>query len=138
MALRAEQLSKAGTRGKELDVIVREQLQIIDDRLTKADRTWGRNVVPYELPESFNFPGLEKKQAQRIIYTSIIKSLEERGFEVALVLESNRNMIYIAWESDITEEQVDAMNRTIRRVRIDADKIDSFRSKSTASPAKKE
>ena len=37
MSVTAKQLSKSGARGKDLDAIVREQLQIVDDKLLRAD-----------------------------------------------------------------------------------------------------
>ena len=64
MSVSAKQLSKSGARGKDLDAVVREHLQIIDDKLLKADRTWGRNVVTHDLPIVLALPGLDKKDAQ--------------------------------------------------------------------------
>lgn len=126
MSVTAKQLSKSGAKGKDLDAVVREQLLIIDDRLQRADRSWGRNVVSQDLPTNFAFPGLEKKDAQRIIYTAIVRSLQERGFSVRLLLEPERTTIFLEWVTDLNSEEIDAMNRLIRTVRIGADEVDAY------------
>ena len=126
MSVTAKQLSKSGAKGKDLDGIVREQLLIIDDHLQRADRTWGRNVIAHDLPTSFSFPGLEKRDAQRIIYATIIRSLRERGFSVRLLLEVEHTVLYIEWVTDLNAEEVDAMNCLIRQVRITSEEVEAY------------
>jgi hypothetical protein len=126
MAVTADQLSKTGARGKELDMIVREHLTIIDDRLLKADRTWGRNVVAYDLPIMIPLPGLDKKDAQRIVYSAILRSLEKRKFEVRLLLDHQKTTLYIAWMTDLDVEEVEAMNTLIRSKRIAQEDVEKF------------
>src|SRR5579863_3814221 len=104
MSVTAKKLSKSGARGKEMDAIIREQLQIIDDRLTRAERTWGRNVVSHDLPTNLAMPGLDKRDAQRIVYCAIVRSLTARGFEVRLLLEEDRSAVYMAWVTDLDLE----------------------------------
>ena len=50
----------------------------IDDKMLHSDKSWGRNVITHDLPTSFIFPGLEKKDAQRMIYSQILKSLTNK------------------------------------------------------------
>jgi hypothetical protein len=126
MSVTAGQLSKTGARGSELNAIIREHLAIIDERLLKADRIWGRNVVPYDLPVSFNIPGLDKKDSQRIIYSALLKSLEHRKFEVRILLEGDKTTLYIAWMTDLDKVEVEAMNALIRARRITRDKVQDF------------
>ena len=96
----AAALSKSGTRSKDVDSVVREQLASIDDRLLRHERSWGRNIVKFSLPVNFVLPGLQKKDAQRIVYAAILRSLLDRGFEVKLTLdEAQHNTLYIAWET---------------------------------------
>lgn len=133
MSVTAKQLSKSGAKGKDFDSIVREHLHIIDDRLNRTERIWGRNVVPHEIPTCFSFPGLDKKDAQRIIYSAIIRSLQERGFSVRLLLESDRTVVYTEWVTDIASEEVNAMNRLIRDARITPDQLEAFLQRDTIS-----
>jgi hypothetical protein len=137
MSVTAEQLSKSGAKGKDLDAIVREQILIIDDRLQRSERNWGRNILAHNLPTSFTFAGLEKKDAQRIIYTAIVRSVEERGFKVRLLLKHDCTTIYLEWVTDLNSDEIDAMNRLIRRVRIaSAEDLEAFLS--GAPPQEKE
>jgi hypothetical protein len=126
MSVTAKKLSKSGARGKEMDAIIREQLQIIDDRLTRAERTWGRNVVSHDLPTNLAMPGLDKRDAQRIVYCAIVRSLTARGFEVRLLLEEDRSAVYMAWVTDLDLEEIQAMNHLIKATRITRDKLSEF------------
>jgi hypothetical protein len=124
MALTAKELSKSGARSSEIDSIIREQLRIIDEKLQRADRAWGRNVVPVGLPLTFGLVGLGKKESQRIVYAEIIKSLKDRGFEVNILIEKMQTVLYVAWVTDLNQEEIDAMNKIIAGVRIQASDID--------------
>ncbi|MCH1583315.1 MAG: hypothetical protein L7S63_09370 [Flavobacteriales bacterium] len=134
MAVTAKQLSKKGARGKELDALVREQLLLIDDRLLRQERTWGRNVLRHELPTGYSLPGLEKRDAQRIIYSAIIRSLQDRGFVVRLGLEEDQTLLYLEWVTDINREEVDAMNRLIRSVRLPRSEVAAFLAQTEGTP----
>jgi hypothetical protein len=126
MAVTAKQLSKSGARGKDLDAVVREHLQIIDDKLLRADRTWGRNVVTHDLPTSMSIPGLDKKDAQRIVYSSILRSLDKRGFEARILLEDDITTLYIVWTTDLDGAEIEAMNAMIKAKRVDRESIAGF------------
>jgi len=138
MSVTAEQLSKSGAKGKDLDSVVREQLLIIDSKLQKADRTWGRNIVSHDLPASFVFPGLSKKHAQRIIYTSIVRSLLDRKFGVRLLLDDDSTTIFVEWSTDLNQDEVTAMNHLIHKVRIDKSQVADYlnMTETVAPPAK--
>jgi hypothetical protein len=135
MSVTAKNLSKSGARGKDLDAVVREQLQIIDDKLLRADRTWGRNVVVHDLPTVLALPGLDKKDAQRIVYSSILRSLDRRGFETRIILEDDFTKIAIAWMTDLDAEEVEAMNALIRAKRIQNGMLQDFVQQPARAPA---
>ena len=126
MSITAKQLSKSGAKGKDLDTIIRDQLIIIDDSLQRADRTWGRNVIAQTLPTNFSLPGLKKKDAQRIIYATIIKNLFSRGFNVRILLEAERTTLFLEWVTGLNSEEIDTMNNLIRRVRIAPGEVEGF------------
>jgi hypothetical protein len=126
MSVTAAQLAKSGARGKDLDNVVHEQLQIIDNVLLRTPRSWGRNVVPHDLPTVFNIPGLNKKDAQRIVYSSILKSLDRRGYETKILLEPDKTRIFIAWMTDLDVDEVEAMNALISSKRIWSDAVTKF------------
>lgn len=125
MAVTAKRLSKSGARGRELDSIVREHLQIIDDKLLHSERSWGRNTVTHDLPINFALPGLDKRDAQRIVYSAILRSLDKRGFETRIVLEDDRTTVCVSWMTDLDVEEVEAMSALIRAKRVYSDELDS-------------
>ena len=126
MSVTAKQLSTTGAKGKHLDVHIRDLLAVIDDKLQRQEKRWGRNVVPCDLPTDFRLPGLHRANAQRLIYTAIIRSLRERGFTVRLLLEPSKVIIYVEWVTDMSPEEVRSMNRLIARVRIESKNLKDY------------
>lgn len=124
--LTASKLSKLSVKVKELDTIVKEHLFIIDDKMLKSDKTWGRNVISHELPTVFIMPGVDRKDAQRLIYSAILKNLEKRGFDARILLEDNKTVLYIAWIGEHSKEDFDEMNKTIIEHRIAPNQIEHF------------
>lgn len=126
MAITAKQLSKSGARGKDIDSLIREQLSIIDDKLLRSDRVWGRNVVIHDLPTAIALPGLKKVDAQRIIYNAVIRSLDKRGFETAICITDEYSRLYIAWMTDLDTNEVVAMNALLKSKRVYGAGVDNF------------
>jgi len=124
--LTASKLSRLSVKIKELDIIIKEHLFIIDDKMLKSDKSWGRNVIVHELPTTFIIPGVERKDAQRLIYSAVLKNLEKRGFEAKILLENNKTLLYIAWVGEYSKEEFDDMNKIIIKNRIMPDQIDNF------------
>ena len=119
-------LSKSLLKAKELDNVVKEQLFIIDDKLLKSLKKWGRNVITHELPTIFNLIGADRKDIQRLIYSSILKHLEKRGFQTRLLLQSDSAILYIAWDCEYTQEELNDMDLTIKKNIIDSESIEEF------------
>ena len=126
MAVTAKRLSQSGARGRELEAIVREHLQIIDDKLLRAERAWGRNTLIHDLPVTFALPGLDKRDAQRIVYSSILRSLDKRGFETRILLEDDRTAVVVAWMTDLDSQEVEAMSALIRAKRVSSVGLSPF------------
>lgn len=126
MSVSAKRLSKSGARGRELDGFVSEQLQLIDAKLLRHVRVWGRNTISHDLPIVIPIPGMEKADAQRIVYTAIVRSLEERGFETRLLLEDERSTLFAAWMTDLETSEVEAMNSLIRARRLAPAEVEEF------------
>jgi len=127
MSVTAKQLSQSGVRRKDIDTIIREQLQIIDDRLLRSERSWGRNVAAVEVPSNFNIPGLKRQDGQRLVYSTLIRSLANRGFDVGIQMDKDRTTLYVAWEASLNQEEIDAMNKLIGDHRLRAEDVAGFR-----------
>lgn len=133
MSVTAKQLSQTAARGKDIQNIIRDQIQLIDKKLLETPKVWGRNVVPCDLPTTIAIPGLNKQDAQKIVYSSIVRSLESRGFEVRLLLTEAKerepaiSRIYIAWVTDLDVAEVEAMNALVKQKRIAPEEVEKFR-----------
>lgn len=137
MAVTAQQMARAA-RGRVLDAVVHDQLVVIDDRLLRADRAWGSNCLAHELPTVFaTIPGLAKKDIQRVVYSAVIRSLQDRGFSVRLRLESDKTTIFLEWQAGFASEDVRAMNRLIEDARAAPRKplVDTVRGAPVPTPA---
>lgn len=127
MSITAEKLSKMGTHGSTFRQIVRDQLSAIDSELQRHTKQWGRNVVTYELPSVFTNTGLSRKQTQLIIYSQIIRSLKDRGFEVRIAINADHTVLFVVWVTEVDPAQIRAMTATIKKAAIDPKDIDAFR-----------
>jgi hypothetical protein len=126
MSVSAKKLSKTGASVKAIDAVAREQTQIIDDKLMRHERTWGRNVVRHDLPMSINMPGLTKKDAQLMLYSHLIRAYERQGFEVAIVIQKDSASIYLAWATELSAEETAAMNALVMSRRMQPDEITHY------------
>lgn len=115
MSVTVKQINELCLRNKDLDTIIKEQLQIIDDKLLHSDRSIGNNCITHSLPTTMpSVIGIERQDAQRIVYSSIICSLEKRGFIVKISLNNASSILYVSWKSEIDKQSVDVMNQIIR------------------------
>jgi hypothetical protein len=151
----AQKLAIAGVRQTQLNSIVREHINAIDIGLQKHERRWGRNVYEHVLPHTFTIL-IDKRDAQRFIYWMIMTDLEKRGFEVCLMFEGGdgaapphdgapapngarvaipeRNVLYIAWNAEINQDELVAMNKYIAAHMVKSgDELNKFMTKSTAA-----
>jgi hypothetical protein len=103
MSITVKQLSRSVVKNKDIDAVVKNQLLAIDTTLTKAHTKWGSNVVKYDISNTFTFVGLDRAQAEKIIYTRIMRSLEKRGFKVKILLGHEKSTLYITWVTGIED-----------------------------------
>ncbi len=126
MSVKADQLRYAPNRASPLECIVTDQLRLLDEKLQRSDQVWGRNVVQHELPVHMPIAGLDKKDVQLLVYSAVVQSLRDRGFEVKILLEPARTVLYVAWVAGIDPAEVDAMGSIIRACRIERADVDRF------------
>lgn len=115
MSVTVKQMNELCLRNKDLDTIIKEQLQMIDDKLLHSDRSIGNNCITHSLPVTMpSVIGIERQDAQRIVYSSIICSLKKRGFNVKISLNDSLSILFISWKSEMNEQSMDTMNSIIR------------------------
>ena len=110
--LRQNRVQSAG-----VNVVVRDNLQIIDQNILKHNNFWGRNQIDYELPITFRIAGIDDTIAQRMVYSSIIQSLKDRGFEVGLRVTSTICTLYVMWDAEIDPKKLEVMDVIIKGAR---------------------
>lgn len=122
----ATKLSKLSVKVKELENIIKEHLYIIDEKMLKSDKCWGRNVIAHELPTIFVIPGIERKDAQRMVYSAVLKNLQKRGFEAKILIDATKTIIYISWICEYSQEEINGMDAIIKDNRILPNQVDEF------------
>lgn len=115
MSITVKHVNDLCIKNKDIDTIVKEHLEIIDDKLLHSNQSFGNNFIIHYLPINIvGVPGLDKQDTQRIVYSSIICSLEKRGFDVKIVLEENYSMLYVNWKSRLNTDNINIMNTIIK------------------------
>ena len=111
-----------------IDVIVKEQLEIINSKIINHNVCWGRNVITYQLPINFVVNGLQKRDAQRIVYSKTISDLKKRKFEVRITLDPNddKNLLYIAWKVGYDDKECSNMRKVIDDHIMEQHEIDAW------------
>jgi hypothetical protein len=122
----ANKLSKLSVKVRELENVIKEHLYIIDEKMLKADKNWGRNVIAHELPTIFVIPGIDRKDSQRMVYSSILKNLQKRGFNVRILIEAKKTIIYISWVCEYSYDELESMDAVIRDTRILSNEVEEF------------
>jgi hypothetical protein len=124
MSVTVKQINELCLRNKDLETIIKEQLQIIDDKLLHSDRSIGNNCITHSLPTTMpSVVGVDRQDAQRIVYSNIIYSLEKRGFTVKITLNNSSSILYVSWKSEIDKQSVETMNSIIRNSRISKEEL---------------
>lgn len=124
------QLTKTALKSKEVENLIKEQLFIIDEKLVKTGKSWGRNVIIHELPTIFtHISSGDRIDIQRLMYSTILKNLEKRGFDVKISLNENKTILYIAWICEYSKDDIEVMDTIIKNKIISAEKINSFMDK---------
>lgn len=115
MSITVKQINDLCIKNKDIDTIVKEQLEIIDEKLLHCNQSFGNNYIIHHLPTNIiGIPGIDKQDTQRIVYSSIICSLEKRNFIVKIILEELSSTIYISWKSKLNDEHIITMNNIIK------------------------
>jgi hypothetical protein len=128
MSVTATQVGKLQLDRESFNKVTHDILANIDDRIRAYSGGLGRAVIDYPLPVAFTqLTGLNKSTVQLLVYTSVARSLLQRGFEVRMVFKENDdNHLYIAWETYIPDEEVDAMRKFLRGLMIPPAELQDF------------
>jgi hypothetical protein len=105
----------AKSRRKIIQDIVKEQIRVIDAEINTS-HTSGFNSIIHDLPANFNISGMDKFDAQTIVYSDILATYKNpepmgKGFKSVYIERGEPAKLYISWVNGIDE--------TERRQRVD-------------------
>lgn len=137
MSVKADQLKVAVHGNSIIQKTIADHLVIIDIKLKEFNRSFGPNVVKIHLPAQFGITGMNAADQQLVIYSEIIKSLQERGFTVGIQLGSkgDSSTLFVKWVTSFEKVQRDAMRSIIKKVEILDVNQNSFSTPTVAAPA---
>lgn len=127
MSVTVKQITDLCMKNKDIETIIKEQLQIIDNKLLHSEKIWGSNCIIHSLPTTvIGITGLDRKDVQRIIYSSIICSLNNRGFTTKIVLDDVYSVLYICWTTELDRISINTMNSIIKNNRISKEELNNI------------
>lgn len=113
MSVRPKDLTKQ-TSNVIINDIAKEYIEEIDRKLLEARGKFGTNSVVYTIPTITRpIVGAEKKDVELVVYYKVIKSLEGRGFQVRIELNTMYTVLYISWDTELTEKKLQDMRELI-------------------------
>lgn len=106
----AEILKKSSEQRTLLRKSTTDILRSLMDDIMKAKQSYKNSTIT-RLPITFQVPGLSNKDAQRIIWSNIIKELNKKNYRVKINPAKDSCLIQIIWvskeEESIIREQLD-------------------------------
>ena len=122
----AKKVSKLGYKPSLIKSFVRAQIDILNAKIQRSEKKWGKNMIIHVLPEFFDIPGLSKENAQKLIYSQIIIKCKSAGYRVRLSLniipkpqdvsdekKKPKNILAVIWDSDLSNEELQTMDQII-------------------------
>lgn len=130
MSVTPKVLSRGISFAQNIEPVIRENLQMIDAKLTNANRRIGWNVVAVDVETNFAvLRSIPRADGQALVYSGIISSLEDRGFVVRTVIDDTKALFLIGYEIALPQDQLDNLYRVVKKSRLAGQPaISSFRS----------
>ena len=113
--LTAAQISKSVVQGTVLNDIVKEHLIIIDKKILNATKQLGANSLVYDLPVTFMTTPSNVTDTKIMVYYHILKSLEERGYNVKINVNSNRALLTVEWVIGLDRSDIQNMEQYLQQ-----------------------
>jgi hypothetical protein len=113
MSLTPKKLGRGAAGRAAAEQLIKDTLRVIDSSLAESPRRWGDNELVFELPSTIAIDGLERADAQLVVYAGVIASLRDRGFAVSMSLGSEHTFITIRWSITYSSAELAEMRRVI-------------------------
>ena len=114
MSITVKKLNKIKNISKYFDLVIKEQLEVIDEKIKNMNIIWGENTVTHILPSKhILYRRIPKRDMQLVVYSAIIRNLEERGFRVEILLNESNAILYIRWDMRMKDKEIKEMEELI-------------------------
>lgn len=131
MNITADRLRSEWTKTKFIDKYVHDIMVTIQDRVMDAHRD-SRTTITYGAPVNFSVPEMTNEDTSILVYYSIVRDLEKRGFTVSIEMSTSETTFFISWADNKKNGQLSHMIRYIASKRTDSS-IKYKKPKTTAS-----
>lgn len=82
----------------------------LDANIEKAN-TEGHSEIYFSLPVNFAITGLDRSDAQLVIYSRLIEIYERNGFKVKMKVRPDETIMNIKWIANFDENEKERMKR---------------------------
>ena len=87
-------------------------LKTIQSSILEATKE-GMTKVSVPIPTNFNTSGISNKNAQIIIYDTLINEIESKGFTVEIIMTDNSVDYLIGWDLEDNNTDLSSMSKNI-------------------------
>ena len=113
MLTSVDQLSNGTLRTTVISEHIHENLSLINKLILK-ENTIGTNKVIYELPVVFRNLTFNIDIAKSIVYSSIMKELEHKGYKVNFKDNVSKPLLIIEWNSGVNKAEIISMQKYLQ------------------------
>jgi len=113
MLTSVNQLSACTLRNTVISEHVHEILGLINKNITRENKL-GNNQITYNLPIVFRNVHNSHETTCTIIYTTVMKELEQKGYTVKIKREKDHPVLIISWSSGINNSELLLMEQYLR------------------------
>lgn len=110
-------LSNVSLKNTVISENINEILSLINRNILK-ENTLGNNQIVFNLPVVFRNVNISHEMASIIIYTSVVKELKNKGYEVKIKQDPNHPCLYIKWVSGVSSSEIDLMREFLNEHNI--------------------
>tara|TARA_B110000908_G_C10264377_1_gene462232 strand:- start:1502 stop:1855 length:354 start_codon:yes stop_codon:yes gene_type:complete len=113
MLTSVQQLSGTTLRNTVITENINEILALVN-KLILRENTIGSNKIVFDLPIVFRNITFSPDIAQSIIYFSVIKELEKKGYTVKINRTNEKPVLLIKWNSGINDDEINSMKKYLQ------------------------
>jgi len=112
ISISAQQLQQRCPKIIALKNAIRYTITRINNAIKDMSRS-NTTYINYSLIAYFEIPGMENKDAQKIIYGKTIEELEGKGFEVTVLGSRDEVVLHISWNLSYSKSEIDKYDHLI-------------------------